>query len=227
MNIKTFTPKEKLPQGLIYPRQTHSANIIEIVTGQEDLSHTDGIWTTRKYDFILGVNTADCAPIAFWNDERYGIIHSGWRGLCNGIIEDMLEIFDPNLGTRELKDLRTSSQVPKFSSLSVETPLLKEALVNVWVGPILPSFEIQKDFCYEILEAKFGTAFFETLPPDKGERSPSDQGGFLFHFQKALASLLPKNTQWDGRSTFDTPELGSWRRDKFLENNRNVTAIWP
>jgi len=88
-----FKPAETTPQKTILPTQTHSTNIIEIKTGKENLDNCDGIWTTSP-DLLLGVKTADCAPIVFISKNKFGIIHCGWRGLVNGIIENALEIFD-------------------------------------------------------------------------------------------------------------------------------------
>ncbi len=87
-----FTPNAKLPSGILFGQQTHSTNIAHVETGNEDLSETDGLITTNQ-ELILGVKTADCAPIAFIGKERFGIVHAGWRGLVDGIIEAMLAEF--------------------------------------------------------------------------------------------------------------------------------------
>lgn len=138
MNIsyKTFGAGEKLPEGVIFPAQTHSVNISEIITGQEDLSEVDGVWSRFTFPGLvpgslplLGIKTADCAPIVFWDHEKYGVVHAGWRGLVDGIVEKMLQLVDANT-------------------------------VHFYVGPMLPVFEIQRDGCYEAIKNKFGTAFF-------------------------------------------------------------------
>ncbi len=38
---------------------------------------------------------ADCAIIAFWDNEKIGICHAGWRGLITGIVDGMVSNF-PN-----------------------------------------------------------------------------------------------------------------------------------
>jgi len=92
--ITTHTPSDP-PQipNLILPIQTHSAKIIEIQKGTENLENCDGIYTHRNNNFTLGIKTADCAAISFYDNSHYGIIHAGWRGLLNGIVEDMLDKF--------------------------------------------------------------------------------------------------------------------------------------
>ncbi len=85
-------------KNVIFPIQTHSSNIVEIKTGKENLKNCDGIFTSSKNQYSLGVTTADCAAISFSDDQKYGVIHAGWRGLVNGIIEKMLDKFNnPNI----------------------------------------------------------------------------------------------------------------------------------
>lgn len=92
MNVRTFAPHEPLPSGVILPQQTHGTRVVEIITGDENLSATDGIFT-HDLRFLLGIRTADCAPIAVWDDEKFGVVHAGWRGLVDGIIDNFLENF--------------------------------------------------------------------------------------------------------------------------------------
>ena len=187
MNIRTYGPATFALKDVLLPNQTHGTRIVEIVSGEEDLSACDGVWT-RNHAFILGIKTADCASICFWDEERFGIVHAGWRGLVGGICEKMLTLFEEG-AVRSL---------------------------NVFVGPLLPRFEIQKDFCYEMIRSKFGERFF--VPFD----SVCGGGRVSFDFKGALASVLPMG-QFDSRSTFEDTGLASWRRDG--GGGRNVTVI--
>ena len=180
--IKTFSPNEMLPSRVILPQQTHGNRVVEIVTGEEDLSDCDGIWT-RDPQFILGVKTADCAPIVFQDSEKYGVFHAGWRGLCNGILEEALNIFDDR--------------------------------AEIWIGPLLPDFEIQKDFCYEAISGQFGEAFLATRIDEK----------YDFDFQSALNSILPQ-AQFDPRITLTDPALTSWRQNQTNERNITIVGHW-
>lgn len=178
MTVRTFAPGQPLPDDVILPQQTHCTRVIEVVTGTENLTATDGIWT-RDPKFLLGIRTADCAPIAAWDAEKFGIVHAGWRGLVDGIVEKFLQNFDAP---------------------------------QVWVGPLLPNFEIQHDDCWHRIRARFGDDFFE----EKNDE-------LRFNFATALASVLPAAAQWDERVTAATPALASWRRDH--DDRRNVTVI--
>lgn len=77
---------------LLIPRQTHSINVAVVGDCIPSLEDTDAIVTCRR-DVALVINTADCLPIVFNDNENgvIGIAHGGWRGLYNGIVENTLE----------------------------------------------------------------------------------------------------------------------------------------
>ena len=85
-------------ENIITAKQNHTNNITEIKTWKENLENCDWLITNIKNNFSLWVYTADCCPIAFYDDKNYWIIHAWWRWLTNGIIEKMLEKFEkPNI----------------------------------------------------------------------------------------------------------------------------------
>lgn len=198
----TFLPVKDLPKNIIFPQQSHGNRVVKIVTGEEDLSACDGLWTTNP-DFLLGVKTADCAPICVWNQNQFGVLHTGWRGTVNGAIENLLAQFETG---------RQTSPNRRDRSLNFK----------IWVGPILPRFEIQKDNCYQQIYDKFGDRFF-TKPPSS---SPQRGEGLQFEFKKCLQFMLPQ-AQFDPRSTLEDSTLASWRRDKAFPNGQNSTVIGP
>jgi copper oxidase (laccase) domain-containing protein len=206
---KTITPSQEIPLGALFPNQTHGTRIVEIVTGTEDLTACDGIWT-RDSQFLLGVQTADCAPICFQDSEKFGIVHAGWRGLCDGIIEKMLEIFQHSAFQSPDGSLE-SGLYKDISYFSPDSLVQTQKMPQIFVGPILSQFEIQKDFCYDQIEQKFSTKFFS-----------KEKEKLIFDFQSALQSVLPPQTKFDPRSTFDTPELASWRRDRNAARNKTL-----
>ena len=79
------------------------------------------------------------------------------------------------------------------------------------MGPLFPIFEIQPDDCFDQIQAKFGDQFF--IKKDTK---------IFFDFKSAIAHLLP-SAEFDPRSTYDTLDLASWRRDQ--DQRRNITII--
>ncbi len=138
-------------KNVIFPIQTHSNKIIEIKTGKENLENCDGIFTSNYNNFSLGIKTADCAAIAIYDNEKYGVIHAGWRGLVNGIIEKFLKEF-------------TNPKI-FISPLLNEFEIQKDdcyRLIEKKFGE--KHFRIKKENNKEIIIFKFQKAIEEVLP---------------------------------------------------------------
>lgn len=106
-NFKSQDSKENIGKNLeIISAYYHlpKANLLLInqgVSGHAEFAEeasqyqitADGIVTATP-DIILGIGTADCAPVLFF-DEVDGVIgaaHAGWRGALRGVIENTVKI---------------------------------------------------------------------------------------------------------------------------------------
>jgi len=187
--FEIFAPDEPLPKNVILPKQVHKTKIVEIVSGDENLEFCDGIWT-KNPKFLLGIRSADCAAVGFFENEKVGIAHVGWRGLVDGMCEKMLIIFPS----------------PK-----------------IFVAPILPKFEIQRDECFHRIRAKFGYKFLE-ISHNFSKKTKKNNEKIIFDFRSALANSL-LNAKFDNRSTFLTSSLASWRRDRDFRRNIIVAGL--
>ena len=81
---------------LILIKQTHSSKVIRInKTNLNKNLEADGMITSLN-NIVLGVLTADCAPILFYDPVRKVIAcaHAGWRGALNGVIKNTVEQFN-------------------------------------------------------------------------------------------------------------------------------------
>ena len=71
--------------------QVHSPEVVEVRAPwpHEERPRADGMVTDRP-GLLLGVVTADCAPVLFV-DREHGVIgaaHAGWRGAHGGVLEN-------------------------------------------------------------------------------------------------------------------------------------------
>ena len=75
-------------QNLIIPMQTHSTNV-SFCSPKEYVANCDGTFTNEGKK-ICSIQVADCMPIFFAHltEKIYGIVHVGWRGLVNGILDN-------------------------------------------------------------------------------------------------------------------------------------------
>ena len=76
---------------LIVANQSHS-NIVKILNKFEPDINCDAMISLSN-KIILGVLTADCCPILVGHKKKYmsAVIHLGWKGLFNDILENFLE----------------------------------------------------------------------------------------------------------------------------------------
>ena len=72
---------------LVLLKQTHSSNVIRINKNNLNKNlEADGMITSLN-NVVLGILTADCAPIFIYDDEKRFVcsLHSGWKGSLNNI----------------------------------------------------------------------------------------------------------------------------------------------
>jgi len=85
--------------------QVHSADVVEVREPwpQDERPRADGMVTDRP-GLLLGVVTADCAPVLL-ADRDAGVIgaaHAGWRGAHGGVLENTLAAME-RLGARRAR----------------------------------------------------------------------------------------------------------------------------
>lgn len=90
-NRDLILPKLDVPDGnLLTCNQIHSAKALTVTKlwGEGNAPEADGM-ATNIPGIVLGILTADCAPVLF-ADFTAGIIgaaHAGWQGALNGVLE--------------------------------------------------------------------------------------------------------------------------------------------
>lgn len=94
-----------LPSGtLVTPYQIHSpdAVIVGAPWAIKDRPRADAL-VTRVPGLVLGIVTADCAPILFADREQgvIGAAHAGWRGAHGGVIESTVAAMEQIGANRE------------------------------------------------------------------------------------------------------------------------------
>jgi YfiH family protein len=79
--------------SVIKMNQTHSNQSIFLNQFSKKDKYSDGIFSSNN-QLILEVSVADCMPIFFAdkNKDFFGVVHAGWKGLAEGIIENSIEL---------------------------------------------------------------------------------------------------------------------------------------
>lgn len=81
---------------LILLNQTHSSKVIRITRKNLHKNmHADGMITSLD-NVVLGILTADCAPIFIFDKKRKFVccLHSGWKGAFNNISKNAIKLFE-------------------------------------------------------------------------------------------------------------------------------------
>lgn len=82
---------------LVCAYQVHSPDVVTVTTpwDEADRPKADALVTNRP-GLLLGVLTADCAPVLF-HDPQAGVIgaaHAGWRGAIDGVTDRTVEAME-------------------------------------------------------------------------------------------------------------------------------------
>jgi len=83
------------PIPLVTLNQVHGTKVLHITESGMDNQEGDGLVTVLK-DMAIGILTADCGPILFYDPSTHiiGACHAGWRGAKEGIIQATLKAME-------------------------------------------------------------------------------------------------------------------------------------
>lgn len=83
-----------LPNPPIYLTQTHSTKVLQLPCQTAQNLEADAVYTDQPNQVCL-VMTADCLPALFCSADGTEIAaaHAGWRGLCDGVLEETVAKF--------------------------------------------------------------------------------------------------------------------------------------
>ena len=115
---------------LVILKQVHSCRVVTVEAGAvpDGSVEGDGL-VTRRADVLLGILTADCAPLLFV-DPHAGVIgaaHAGWKGAVGGIIENVLEAMEA-LGAQRRRTLLDIGPTISGGNYEVGPDFMAEAL---------------------------------------------------------------------------------------------------
>ena len=148
-----------LPEAeLATVHQVHSAEVVvaDALWPQDARPRADALVTDRP-NLLLGILTADCAPVLFADHKAVvvGAAHAGWRGALAGVTDATIEAME-RLGARRER-------------------------IHAAVGPCIaqPSYEVEEAFRARFLDADGENArFFVPGPADKPH---FDLEGYVVH----------------------------------------------
>ena len=176
-------------ESLITLNQKHSNQVIHFDSdGSVKNKLTGDAIVSEVKNIGIGILTADCAPIFFYDHKKkiIGCAHAGWRGALNGVIKNT---------------------VKQFNELNSNY----NDLIAV-VGPCIDkkNYEVKTDFFEKFIsQNKYNEIFFKKISIEK---YVFDLRGFI---NKELSNLNIKNIDNVEMDTFSERELFySYRRSR-------------
>jgi polyphenol oxidase len=81
--------------SLVLARQVHGTGRLHAHAGRSGVLGDADIITASESGPVLGILTADCAPVLLVGDRGIAVAHAGWRGLVAGVIESAVNAVAP------------------------------------------------------------------------------------------------------------------------------------
>lgn len=103
LNNLNFKFGEVLLLNQVHGKDVVVVDDIKKIHGIQNLPKADGIVTNLK-NVAIGIITADCAPIIFYDEENQiiGACHAGWKGAKLGIIQETVKKMQV-LGAKDIR----------------------------------------------------------------------------------------------------------------------------
>lgn len=190
------------------PRQTHTANVLEIdeafLNKEEEeqtqcLQEIDALITTLPHQCI-SISTADCVPILLYDEKHHAIaaIHAGWRGTVQRISQVCLEKMANAFGTKA-NDCK--------------------ALIGPSIS--LDAFEVGEEVATEFIQANFPSNIISRSYPNKPHIDLWAANVFLLE----EAGVALENIQISGICTFQHHDTFFSARRLGINSGRILTGI--
>jgi len=194
------------PDRLIFPKQTHTANVKTVATSffelateaqKHFLNETDAVITNLN-GVCVAIKTADCVPVLLYDPKRKMVaaIHAGWRGTIQNIVFVAIQKMVKEFGT-DPEDL-IAGIGPSIS------PEVYEVGEEVW--------------------KQFDPEFYLALNPEKADKKLLDL--WSANYQQLIKAGVPaENIEVARICTFSDPDrFFSARRDG-IKTGRMATGI--
>lgn len=172
------------PDDLCTIYQIHSAHVetLKHHWGEKTTIQGDGMVTDQP-NIVLGILTADCAPVLFADNKRkiIGAAHAGWKGAIGGVLENTIKAMQ-KLGSE------------KHNITAAVGPCIKQL-----------SYEVSEDFMLNFIKDDEDNNIYFTNAP-KADHYLFDLAGYVLQrLEKAgigLANALPIDTYGESANFF-------------------------
>ncbi|CAI0973107.1 Laccase domain protein yfiH [Serratia proteamaculans] len=99
-NRQRLVAGASLPQMPVWLEQVHGTRVVRLDGQTPTDLQADAVYSNVPGQ-VCAVMTADCLPVLFYSQagDEVAAAHAGWRGLCNGVLEQTLAAFAAQPGS--------------------------------------------------------------------------------------------------------------------------------
>lgn len=183
----------------VFANQTHSKKAYQVTladkgrgvhTSDDAVDDVDALYTYEK-DLVVGVFTADCVPVIFYDEMSglIGAIHSGWKGTVQDIVGHT------------------------FAQIKAENPRLDLSTTKAVLGPSIgqASFEVDQDVADQFQALGYADNFIR-WDEEKQKYFIDNQATVVT--QLVASGFSPDNIQTSTQDTLQMADGFSYRLDK-------------
>ncbi|MFD1093828.1 purine nucleoside phosphorylase YfiH [Providencia vermicola] len=93
-NRQRLVELAQLPQQPVWLEQVHGTHVLHLNGSKIKNKQADAVYSNQVGQ-VCAIMTADCLPVLFCNQAgtEVAAAHAGWRGLCNGVLENTIRQF--------------------------------------------------------------------------------------------------------------------------------------
>lgn len=147
INNRQILAKQINQKQINWLEQVHSTKVVDV--SQPYMSTADASFS-KQSSHVCCVMTADCLPIFFCDraGQQVAVAHAGWRGLCNGILQNTVATFakpqtlmaylGPAISQSafEVGGEVRSAFIEQYPHLKMEKHFLVKSAGNKWMGDL-------------------------------------------------------------------------------------------
>lgn len=183
----------------VFANQTHSKKAYRVKAGdrgrgslssEDAVDDVDALYTYES-DVVVGVFTADCVPVIFYDEDigLIGAIHSGWKGTVQDIVSWT------------------------FAQIKGQDPELFMGKMKAILGPSIAqdSFEVDKDVADQFTALGYADDFIQW---DARRKKYLIDNQATVAEQLKRVGFLPENIQLSDQDTLKMTDGFSYRLDK-------------
>ncbi|HCH49617.1 MAG TPA: peptidoglycan editing factor PgeF [Proteus sp.] len=93
-NRQLLCEEAQLPEMPLWLQQVHGTHVVTLSSQENNEVEGDALYTSTEKK-VCAIMTADCLPVLFTtiDGSEIGAAHGGWRGLCQGVLQNTLSQF--------------------------------------------------------------------------------------------------------------------------------------